>query len=80
MPTKSDNEHQFLTKKKFSRYVEEMVVTTKLSYMDTIIHICEKDNIELEDVKKFLTPSILAHLEAEARSLNFLPKMNTLDV
>lgn len=77
---KSKAEGQFLTKKKFSRYIEETVMRTQLSYMDAIIYICEQDSIELEDVKKYLTSSILAHIEAEARSLNFLPKMNTLDV
>jgi hypothetical protein len=36
--------------------------------------------MEVEDTKKFLNPSIVGQLEAEARSLNFLPKLNTLDV
>tara|TARA_B100001093_G_scaffold228048_1_gene218652 strand:- start:586 stop:732 length:147 start_codon:yes stop_codon:yes gene_type:complete len=48
--------------------------------MDAIIHVCEKNNIEPEDVKRYLNKNILENLEAEAMSLNFLPKMNTLDV
>jgi len=70
----------FMSKKEFSRMVESFVFANRLSYMDTIVHLCEKNNMEIEDVKKFLTPSIIDQLEAEARNLNFLPKLNTLDV
>ena len=57
-----------------------MVRTTELSYMDAIIHLCEENQMELEDVKKFLSVSIVENLESEAMQLNFLEKQNTLDV
>lgn len=69
-----------MTKKRFTKLVETTVFDTKLSYMDAIIHICEKNMIEPEDVKKFLSAPIVEKLEAEAMSLNFLPRGNTLDV
>jgi len=71
-------EDQFLTKPKFSKLVEETVLAKKLSYMDAIIHICEKNSIELEEVKKFISPIIKDKLEAEARKLNYLPRTNEL--
>jgi hypothetical protein len=71
----------FLTKKTFSRMVENLVrEDSQVSYMDAIVHLCEENNIEIEDIKKFLTPSIVGQLEAEARNLNFLPRVNALDV
>lgn len=79
MPDKIE-ESNFLTKKSFSVMVERFVFDNGVSYMDAIVHLCEQNNMEVEDVKKFLNPSIVGQLEAEARSLNFLPKMNTLDV
>ena len=36
--------------------------------------------MEIEDVKKYLTPSIIDCLEAEAMELNFLEKTNSLGV
>lgn len=48
--------------------------------MDVIIHLCDENGIDLEDCKKYLSPSIQDHLEFEAQRLNFLPKGNTLDV
>jgi hypothetical protein len=47
--------------------------------MEAIIHVCEQHDIELEDVKRFISPVIRDKIEAEAQSLNFLPKGNTLD-
>jgi len=69
----------FLSKSKFSKMIEEAVVQKKLSYMDAILDICEKNDLEPEDVRKFVSPIIKDKLEAEAMSLNLLPKTNSLD-
>lgn len=71
---------QFLTRKSFSSMVETFVYQNRMSYLDSVLHLCEKNNLELEDVKKYLSTTILEHIESEARQLNFLPKQNTLDV
>ena len=75
-----DTEEKFLTKKSFSAMVESFVNRNQQSYMDAIVHLCEENGLELEDVKKYLSPTIVEHLEAEARQLHFLPQQNTLDV
>ena len=69
---------QFLTKSKFTKLIEETVKDHKSSYMDAVIHICEKVDVDLEDVRKFVSPVIKEKLEAEAMRLNFLPRQNTL--
>ena len=69
-----------MNKKKFSKMVELTVKTSGLNYMDSIVHMCEKNNMEIEDIKKYLEKSIIEHLEFEAMSLNFLEKNNTLNV
>ena len=70
----------FLNKKKFSKMVETAVRTNGMSYLDAIVWLCEQNNIEVEDIKKYLSPSITENLEKEAMDLNFIPKVNTLDV
>ena len=67
-----------LTKQKFTKIIEDTVNKKKLSYIDSIIYICEENNIEVEDAKKYVSPIIKEKLEAEARRLNFLPKGNEL--
>tara|TARA_R100000005_G_C4987643_1_gene195579 strand:- start:183 stop:407 length:225 start_codon:yes stop_codon:yes gene_type:complete len=71
-------EEQFLTRSKFTKIVEETVLDKALSYMDAVLYICEKNSIDPEDVKKFISPIIKGKIEAEAMALNFLPKQNTL--
>ena len=72
-------EEEFLTKSKFASLVEATVNELKLSYMDAVLHLCEKNNLEPEDMKKFVSPIIRDKIQAEAMALNFLPKQNTLD-
>ena len=72
-------EQEFLTKSKFTKMVEQTVIDLKISYMDAILYLCERNQLEPEDMKKFVSPIIKDKLEAEAMQLNFLPKQNTLD-
>lgn len=72
------SENNFLSKKKFTKMIETVVKTKSLSYMDAVIYLCDENNMELEDVKKFISLNIKERIEAEAMNLNFLPKGNTL--
>lgn len=72
-------EEQFLTKSKFTKLIESTVVDLKIPYMDAILKVCETNDIEIEDIRKFISPVIKDKLEAEAMELNFLPKKNAID-
>tara|TARA_Y100000385_G_scaffold196849_1_gene203845 strand:+ start:673 stop:915 length:243 start_codon:yes stop_codon:yes gene_type:complete len=72
-------EQEFLTKSKFTVLIEKTVGELKMSYMDAVLYLCEKNDLEPEDMKKFVSPIIRDKIEAEAMALNFLPKQNTLD-
>jgi len=72
-------EEQFLTKSKFTKLIENVVAESKMPYLDAIIKVCETNDIELEDIKKFISPVIKNKLEAEAMELNYLPRKNAID-
>jgi|TARA_X000001036_G_scaffold432495_1_gene468496 hypothetical protein len=72
-------ENNFLTKSKFTKLIEKTVSDLNIPYMEAILHVCDKNDIEPEDVKKFISPIIKGKVEAEAMQLNYLPKLNTLD-
>jgi hypothetical protein len=72
-------EQEFLTKSKFTVMIEKAVSELKISYMDAVLYLCDKNDLEPEDMKKFVSPIIRDKIEAEAMALNFLPKQNTLD-
>ena len=59
-------EDKFLSKTKFTKLIESTVSELHIPYMDAILHVCDKNGIEPEDVKKFISPIIRDKLEAEA--------------
>lgn len=67
-----------LSKRKFTNMIEDMVKRTGLSHIDAIVHLCEENNLEVEDIKKYISDPIKERIEAEAQGLNFLPRGNEL--
>ena len=72
-------EDKFLTKSKFTKLIEKTVGELGIPYMEAVLEVCNKNDIEPEDVKKFISPVIKGKIEAEAMQLNYLPRLNTLD-
>jgi len=77
-PTDEKEESNFLSKKRFSKMVEDTVRKMSMSYMDAVVYLCDENTIEVEDVSKYLSPSIKERIEAEAMNLNFLEKSHRL--
>ena len=46
-------EESFLTKSKFTKLVEATVTELKIPYMEAVLYLCEKNDMEPEDMKKF---------------------------
>jgi len=65
-----------LTKQKFSKMVESEVIATRSSYVDAILSLCEKYNIDPEDMKRYVSPVILNKLTVEAKKNNLLKVKN----
>jgi hypothetical protein len=62
-----------LTRKRFSRMVEEYVSDhPDSSYMDAVLEICEERVIDPTDVGKLISPVIREKIEAEAMSANLV--------
>ena len=45
-------EEQFLTRAKFTKLIESTVAEKKMPYMDAILQLCDKNDIDIEDIKK----------------------------
>ena len=71
-------EKNFMIRAKFSKLIEEQVIDKKLGYIDAVVEVCSITELEPEHVSKFISPVIKEKIEAEAMSLNFLPKQNEL--
>jgi type III secretion system FlhB-like substrate exporter len=57
----------------FSQEIEKIVQRGRgVSYMEAIVHYCEKNDIEIETGAKLINSVIKKRLEAEASELNCL--------
>jgi len=66
-----------LTKQKFSKLVESAIIENKnMSYLYAVIILCEKNEIEIEDSKKFISNAIKSKIESEATKLNMMQEKN----
>ena len=72
------DDETFLNKPNFTKMIENKVLDTKQSYMDAVVDLCDKLDIDPIDVKKFISPVIQGKIEAEAMMLNLIPRQNTL--
>tara|TARA_Y100001937_G_scaffold94062_1_gene127506 strand:+ start:3039 stop:3260 length:222 start_codon:yes stop_codon:yes gene_type:complete len=62
----------------FSLMVEEEVAKRKDGYIDAIIALCDKLNLDPKYVAKHLSDPIKEKLQAEGQEINLLPKTSKL--
>ena len=74
----SAESNNYLTKTKFATMVEQTVVGKKMSYMDAVVHLCDENDIDPLDVKKFISVIIKDKIAGEAVTLNLLEGGNQL--
>ena len=67
-----------LTKEQLSIKVENLVRRDKMSYLESIIQVCDETGIDPDDMAKLVVGSLKEKLEAEAQRNNILPRTNTL--
>ena len=56
---------EFKSSNEFSQHIEKLATVTG-SYIDSIVDYCAKKDIEVESVKKLLSPSLKEKIKAEA--------------
>jgi hypothetical protein len=61
-----------ISKKEFTEQVEQILLKTKSDVMDAIITVCERNKLEPESAKRFISIPLREKLEAEAQGLNMV--------
>jgi len=67
----------FMDKNDISKEIETYVSKNGGSYIDAILHFCEKYTVDPEYMKKYITKPIKEKLEIEGRELNILRDKET---
>ena len=71
-----------MTPKKFAMAIEDIVKQWQgnTTYMDAILDYCEKNQMEPDAVAPLISKPLKEKIEADARELNFLPRVATLPI
>lgn len=71
-----------LTSENFIKEIDKIVDELKISYVDAVVHFCEKNNIEIETAASIVksNPKMRSKLQSDYESLNYLPKRAKLPV
>ena len=64
-----------MTSAKFSQEVEKIAHhNPEMNYIDSVIHYCEMNEIELDSLNKLISKPLKEKLRHEAQELNFMKK------
>jgi len=71
-----------MTPKKFAVAIEEIVKQGQgqTSYMDAVLDYCARNQMEPDTIAPLISKPLKEKLEADARELNFLPRVATLPI
>jgi hypothetical protein len=68
-------EDRFMTAAKFSQEVEKIALhNPDMNYIDSVIHYCEVNEIEIDSVSKLISKPLKEKLRHNAQELNFMKK------
>ena len=68
-------ESKFFCPSRFAQEIESLVKdNASMSYIDAIIHFCEKNSIDVESVPKLISKPLKEKIKCEAVELNFLKR------
>ena len=68
-------ENKFYCAIRFTEAIETIAHENNgMSYVDAIVHFCEKNNLDVESVPKLITKPLKEKLKCEAMELNLLKR------
>ena len=68
-------ESKFFCPARFAQEIETLVYENKsMNYIDAIIHFCDQNAIDVENVPKLISKPLKEKIKYEAQELNFLKR------
>ena len=64
----------------FCKEVEWMVQDREMGYMDAVLELCEKHNLEPASAAKLLSKPIIEKIQVEGQQIHLLPRSGALPI
>ena len=62
----------------FAENIEKLVQTTKMTYIDAVLHYCEENKLEPEIASKMITGKLKQNIQDEAEDLHLIERTSKL--
>mgnify|MGYP001401216814 FL=1 len=66
-----------MNSKKFALIIEGIVKDKRISYLDAVLHYCEKNDIDTASVGPLINKSLKEKIKEEAEKLNLVERSST---
>jgi hypothetical protein len=70
----------FLTEEKFLAKIEELTRLGKMNYLEAVLHFCEDNEVDVEDVKSLIGKSLAERLRYDAVENGYFKKQAKLPI
>ena len=68
-------ESKFFCPTKFAQEIESLVLNNaNMNYIDAIIHFCDKNGVDVENVPKLISKPLKEKIKCDAQELNFMKR------
>ena len=64
----------------FCKEVETMVQDREMGYMDAVLELCDKHNLEPASAAKLLSKRIIEKIQVEGQKIHLLPRSGALPI
>tara|TARA_B100001250_G_C19805404_1_gene793070 strand:- start:128 stop:352 length:225 start_codon:yes stop_codon:yes gene_type:complete len=64
----------------FSENIEKLVQSTKMTYIDAVLHYCEENKLEPETAGKMINGKLLQNIQEEAENLHLITSSAKLPI
>mgnify|MGYP001217798043 FL=1 len=64
----------------FSENIEKLVQSTKMTYLDAVLHYCEENKLEPESASKMINGKLLQNIQEEAENLHLITSSAKLPI
>ena len=61
-----------MTPKKFSLEIEKICIEKNLNHLASVMYYCDKNNMDVETIKKLITKGLKQKIEADAAILKLI--------
>lgn len=70
----------FLTEETFLAKIQELVRIGNMNYMEAVLHFCENNEIDVEDIKSLIGKSLAERLRYDAVENGYFKKQAKLPI